>query len=56
MKEKLNLMKLSKDEMKAVEGAQAPSVCACGCFCQYAGSGGSSPIDNSGANCDQDLH
>lgn len=41
---------LSRKEMQTLTGGQIPGMCGCGCA--YAGSGGSSAMDNGLANAD----
>ena len=58
MRKKMNLLSMSKNELKNVKGAAAAW---CGCGCLYAGStgdyrGGSSKENNGSANSDGGLH
>ncbi len=50
---KLNQNSLSKDQMKKVRGGES-NLCTCGCC--YAGSGGSSTVDNAIANNEGGLY
>jgi len=54
MRKKINLLNLSKKEMKKTTGGvEIPEVCVtpnCGCLCNYANCGGSSTSANCSAN------
>jgi len=60
MSKKLKLTSLSETEMKKVSGGQIVKmyvwVGGCGCGCHYAGSGGSSFVDNTNANIEGGLY
>jgi hypothetical protein len=58
MKKKMSLTKLSKNDMKDVSAGFLiimDNGFSCGCGCYYAGSGGSSTMDNGYANWDAGL-
>jgi hypothetical protein len=53
MREKLNLLRLSKPEIKTLMAGREPGDCCCACA--YANAGGSDTADNANANIDQGL-